>query len=1373
MVLRAYLRLVIIVIILVWTASGYSLAQGGNPPPNHPPRPGEPPLEDNPAPPPGEPPESEKIDPIVTDLEINIQFDHLSMEDGLVDNSIQVFFQDKAGFMWIGTRNGLSRFDGYTFSNFQYEINKPQSLGGNWVRDIFEDQDDNLWIALEDGGLSRFDPLSQSFIRYQTNLEGPLFLSGNAMFSIFQDSQGSLWFGGAPDTGLTRFDPKTETMKIYKAFGPDRSGDFDGGGVWEMLEDEAGLLWFAADRNLVQFNPKNESFTTFALPTQDRRLASIYQDQQGIIWLGGSSGLYKFDPKTEQFKHFSEGPNNLLDILEAQDGLFWLVGSGDIYHFNPQTEKFVGHITDHSNETNGLKSDRVAALYQDRAGLIWVGGNNGINIFDFQKQAFQVYLNSQEHSQENSSNNVQAISEAQPNKLWVLNANALHHLDLALKEWSAYPLPRHDFRHMHVGLDGRIWLSTSASFYIFDPETQNLTGPFDLYENIAGSGGPPAIIQGIYQSDENTIWLAVQRFGLLQFDAQGRPQKIWSHRGSVNLNINNPDNILHSNITSIYPVQGGFYLGYINGALSFFDLAKQNFKHWIISPETSSVEAIYQAADGPVWLGTRAGLLAFDPQKGTILEHYTPEDGLSNIYIQNISGDEAGNLWLGTPNGLTKFTPDEESSKVYDRADGLPSSQITAQVSGPLSQGRLALGTNEGLVLFDPTQLSDNLYQPPVLLTEMRLFDQVLQPGPEALFDQALWETEAIVLKHNQNFIAFDFAALSYAAPEQNQYRYRLEGMRLAGMQGEWIQSRSNRRAVDFFDLQPGQYTLRIQATNNDGIWSKNEAKLAIRVLPPWWRTTWAYGLWLILGGGGLFGLYRLRTRSIQQRNRQLQREVEQRTQELAQSNAELAIAKDKAEVASQAKSTFLANMSHELRSPLNAILGFVQLTRRQDDLSPTARENLGIVNRSGEHLLTLINQILDLSKIEAGQIKLNSQTFDLARLVDDLEDMFALKAEDKGLTLDFSIDSGLPRYFEGDVVKLRQVLINLLNNALKFTDQGQVSLTIKALQNEDSANETETNNKIKLLFEVRDTGIGIAAEELPLLFQSFTQTSSGRHLQEGTGLGLNISHRFIALMGGQLQVKSKLGQGSQFYFQVSLDRAQYQPQKQPLEAQQVIGLAAGQATYRILIADDKWVNRQLLRQLLAPVGFDLREAENGQEAIDIWQDWQPHLIWMDMRMPIMNGYEACKTIRNRQKAQRHGFQTRLVALTASSLEEERAAVLAIGCDDYVRKPFRENQIFQIMQKHIGVDYIYQDRVEEKSTSDSPPSFNQQDLKMKLQILPKPIQQKLRQGSERADIALVDTVISQIESQNTLLAAELARMAHNFEYNRILDLLQE
>jgi signal transduction histidine kinase/DNA-binding NarL/FixJ family response regulator len=622
---------------------------------------------------------------------------------------------------------------------------------------------------------------------------------------------------------------------------------------------------------------------------------------------------------------------------------------------------------------------------------------------------------------------------------------------------------------------------------------------------------------------------------------------------------------------------------------------------------------------------------------------------------------------------------------------------------------------------------------------------------------QAPERVKEVTLNWHNNFFEFEAAALNFTRTEKNQYQYFLEGF-----DKEWYYA-GVKRTGRYSNLPDGTYNLRVRGSNNDGLWSDQEATLKMSVVGPFWRAIWfkilagLAGIAIVIAGV----LRRIQAkeaqrRAAEERQRDLEREVTERTRQLADTNKQLQIAKEQAEVASHAKSTFLANMSHELRTPLNAILGFARLTKEGTDVTSEQRKNLDIITLSGGHLLNLINNVLDISKIESGRMALDVTPIDLYQLLQEMRSLLYVNAEERGLSFIVEQSPQLPRRVEVDGGKLRQTIINLLGNAIKYTKQGGIVLRAKVAE--------KKAEQVRLRIEVEDTGPGISEEDRKKNFQPFVQLRGRSAAETGTGLGLSISRQYVELMRGRIDVISEKGKGSLFFFEIPVKELPLEEAEFEAEHGRAIGLEKGQPRYRLLIVEDQLENRMLLHKILQPFDFDIREATNGKEAVEIFEQWHPDLIWMDMRMPVMDGLEATHRIKSTDA----GKQTKIIAITAQALEEERMQITKVGCDDFIRKPYRNTEIFDTLSRHLGLRFIY-----EEKPATQPKRPEMELTTEQLEKVPKELIDELYKAVIRLDPESIQESIKQINRNDSDVGRSLQRLADRYDYVHLLQLLDE
>ena len=1216
---------------------------------------------------------------------------------GLAADEIRAITRSADGLLWLASAGaGVWSFDGEVFSQYTTE----QGLPDNEVNALCPGADGELWIGTRRGVAHFKDGV---FTQY-THGDG---LVNDEVQALYVDEDGGVWIGTA--NGVSYL---IDGAFIALPFGQ-AMHDKD---IKAILRDGQGALWFGTyDQGLWRYSHGQLQRFSFHDGLANFRVWALHAAADGTLWVGTDNGLSHWNGQgfTNYFSHEDEVSHQVFALGEGADGALYAATKGGVL-------RLAGEHFLNLTSRDGLAHDEVFAIFADAQGALWFGGKGGgLSRYD----PHSVARFGRAHGL--TAAQVRSLAAAQDGGVWLGTGRGPMHYDgqtfarLGAKEGIDTSIDA-----MTVFGDTLLFASSDAQGgWLYADGTMKLA---TAAENLATPAGS---VESVFRDRRNQLWFG-RKTGLMHYGDDG-PKLFLEIHGLVGTQI----------VAIGQDRRGDMWFADEDKGLSRYDGTRFISYTTDDGLPSNLLRAIHTTADGRLFFGSYGGLSRWDGER---FINYSSRDGLAHNRVEAIAEDAQGRLFLATYGGGVSIY-DGTAWAALDKRDGLAANEINALAVDV--DGQVWLGTEQGLTRYTPSTT------PP----RVRLLS--------AQTDRAYAAPAAIEAFPADTRVTIHYRAIDFKThPEKRQYRYRM-----VGRDTDWLPATRDNR-FEWTPTAAGEYTFEVQAIDRDLNYSQ-PARLALKVVPVWYGNAWvivpsSLSLLALLLGAVVFGRRYYQTRHEAQvlRQRMLEQERAAHAQ-LEESNKELSAAYDltrqaqqqaeeaaaqaqaaaqKAEEANRAKSAFLANMSHELRTPLNAILGFSELLQRSGEVGADQRENVQIIGRSGEHLLALINDVLDMSRIEAGRTVLEEGAFDLHELLDNLADMFRLRAEGKGLQLLCEYDAALPRYVRADEGKLRQILINLLGNAVKFTQEGGVALRAQWSDG-------------RLLCEVEDTGPGIAADELAGLFEAFVQTQSGRQAHTGTGLGLAISQKFAQLMGGQITAKSEVGRGSTFRCDLPLSAAEAAEVPRAEQQRHVVGLAAGQPEWRVLIVDDNADNRRLLRQVLEPLGFAVREAENGAECIEVWRAWQPQLIWMDMRMPVMDGYEATRRI----KATEEGAATKIIALTASAFEEDRQKVLDAGCDDFVRKPFREEELFAAMGEHLDVRFVYAE--EQEANGDALTAAA-------LRGLPAAWRQQVYEAAHIADEATLEALIVEIEADHPALAAGLAALVRDFGFDQLMHL---
>ncbi len=1063
-------------------------------------------------------------------------FRHLTVDDGLAQNTVMATLQDSRGFLWFATEDGLDRYDGYSLRHYSHHRDSSAGLAGNFVWTIQEDRSGDLWIAVKDGGVARFNVKTETFVQYRHNHEDANSLSSDAARQLLIDRRGKVWVATS-GAGLNVLDPATGRALRY-GHEPARPESLASDAVLALAQDREGKIWVGTDAGLDLWIPATDSFKHFTHSIDDNRsiasnrVNTLYVDRSDTLWVGTfDNGVSRYVSEEQGFISYaasapaSSGASDsshlsnpdVRAILEDSEGRLWIATAGGLNLLDRSLNRFA-LIKHDPTDPGSLSDDYLMSLYQDRSGLLWVGTRGGgVNRWNPRSWRFGL---------------------ARPS--WLANAYAIAFADAG---------------------GGRLWIGTQGSgLYRFDPKS----GEAQQADSVFGKDHPISDLRvmALLHSTNGDLWVGTMGGGLVRITENGRATRFRKDKnGSAETH-----SLGSNDVMSLCEARDGrIWVGTFDGGIAVIDSHTQIIQHIGISASNDSADSnapatsLAQDHEGFVWVGTDgAGLMALrsdgtvagkwrhhrqDPlslaadtiyavhvdTKGRVwigtesagldqidgsaqspaslrFRNLSTSGGLSSDTIYGIESDAKGALWLSGTRGLSRYLPASGEIRSFHRDHGLQGEEFNFAAHFHMPDNRLVFAGPNGFNVFDPTVvMAIAPATPAVTLTAISL------KGQPAAVNGSHGPIEGLTMDYHDDVASFDFAALDFSAPEKNQFSYRLRGF-----DDNWTPPSTAHRAT-FTNLDAGHYVLEIRGASADGAWTKDALQLPIMIRPAPWRTRTAYTLYAATAALMIWSYLAAHRRKLRAASKQavsLELEVGVRTRELEQRNAELARL-------ARAKSDFLARMSHEIRTPMNGIIGMGEMLMRSQLSVPQSRLATTVI-KSAKSLMQILNDTLDLAKVEAGRLSLSSEPFDLATVMTETLELFSAQAQEKRIELIVAPAPDLDRDVIGDPLRVRQVLLNLIGNAVKFTPSGEIVVVADVVDRSTYA--------VVISLCVRDTGIGMPPEVVSRIFDPFTQgDESTTRRFGGTGLGLTICRELLELMGGTIVVVSDAGGGTAF----------------------------------------------------------------------------------------------------------------------------------------------------------------------------------------------------------------------------------------------------
>ncbi len=1198
-------------------------------------------------------------------------FVNYSSKEGLASNTINAILKDKYGFMWFGTEDGLNKFDGLNFMVYRHRENDSTSIGRGAVMAIVEDKVGNLWVGTNIT-LSVYNRSLNNFINYDFSQMGWI-------RSLCADHHGNIWVGTY--TGLYYFNTKTKKITAYRV---DSANDkkLNSDMILCVFEDSKRNIWVGTKVGLHLFNPKDGSFRRFLHKNEspnsisDNAIRTIAEDKNGNLWIGTvEGGLNVFNPINQTFSYFKStksdestlSSNSIFKILFDNTGKLWVGTEDGLNIFDPKNGKFQRIKSAASSKYNtigGFVGRSVRDIYLDNCGVYWISTlQGGVNKYDINLAFFNHKQFNPSDANGLSAGSITSFAESPSGDIYVgTDGGGLNVFSKKTGLIKRVPFNKTKGNAEVVLalelLGNELWIGTYFNgLYALNTST-NAIRHFGINKSKTDVSNIP--INCLKADSEGNIWIGTNGNGVYRYHPKTGDllhfDKILPQKGARNLLLNGYITVIEED------KQGKLWFGANGSGISVYD-PKQKTLTFLNQGNSKlpldRVLSIYCSKLGQIWVGVFGGGLCLYDTKTKQFNQYSEKNLLSNDVIYKILEDDFGKLWVSTNKGISTFDPKKSIFKNYTYHNGIQQSTFNMGAGLKTSTGEMYFGGLDGFNYFNPAFLNQNKNTPSLVITDLKIGNKSINPIENSEIAEPISVAKEIILSYKQNF-SLDFVALNYTAPHENQYSYFLEGF-----DKEWNHVGTTTTAV-YTNLDPGEYKFRLKAKSEDGSWQTPEKTLRIVVNPPFWRTYYAYFIYLSLV---MTTLWAIRRRGIQKLRNEFALEQERlEVKHLIEKERHDAERRMELE---QLKIKFLTNLSHELKTPLTLVLNPIENLLFQEK-STDKRETLNLINRNAKRLLNLVNQLLDFRKIEDNELKLNTSEGDLIACAREIVDSFKYISEQKKIHLHF--ESSFQAYhtlFDKD--KVERILINLLSNAIKFTnDDGNVCFRV----------ESGDEKGVKLVIE--DTGIGIPPDKLERIFDRFYQIGTdSKILNQGSGIGLSITQEFVKLHGGTIEVESKEGVGTTFKVYLPLvllsvskeEIEERQVEALPLKDDSQVEVGSKMDKSVVLIVDDSADLRAYLAENLK-VKYKVIEAADGKQGWQKALSCHPEVIVSDVNMPQMDGISLVQKIKNDPRTK----HIPVILLTVLADETDQLKGLGTGASDYLTKPFS----FQLLTMKIN-----------------------------------------------------------------------------------------